>query len=70
MCLLYIFLTLPILVAAAPGGALLGVNPTLATWVYALVCTYVHLSFLAAFAYRLMAIEDEIPEQPVRRRRR
>ncbi len=70
MCMLYIFLTLPILVALAPGGALLGVNPTPAAWVYALVCTYVHLSFLAAFAFRLMSIEDEIPEQRVRVRRR
>ena len=70
MCMGYIFLTLPILVALAPGGVLLGVNPTLPTWVYALVCTYVHLSFLAAFAFRLMSVEDEIPEQPVRIRRR
>jgi len=70
MCLLYIFLTLPILVALAPGGALLGVNPELATWVYALLCTYVHLAFLAAFAFRLMSIEEDIPEEPVRIRRR
>lgn len=70
MCLGYIFLTLPILVALAPGGALLGVNPSLAMWIYALVCTFVHLAFLAAFAYRLMAVEAEIPEQPVRLRRR
>ena len=70
MCLLYIFLTLPILVALAPGGVLLGVNPTLATWIYSLVCTYLHLSFLAAFAYRLLVVEDEIPDKPVRVRRR
>lgn len=70
MCLLYIFLTLPLLTALAPGGALLGVNPPFATWVYALVCTYVHLSFLAAFAYRLMAVEEEIPDTPVKLRRR
>lgn len=70
MCLFYIFLTLPILVALAPGGALLGVNPAAATWVYALLCTYVHLSFLAAFAFRFMSIEDEVPDEPVRIRRR
>jgi hypothetical protein len=39
-------------------------------WAYALVCTFVHLSFLAAFAYRLMAVEDEIPEPQARSRRR
>ncbi|HEU4356584.1 MAG TPA: hypothetical protein VFT27_13430 [Actinomycetota bacterium] len=70
MCLLYVFLTLPILTALAPGGVLLGVNPPLATWAYALACTYVHLSFLAAFVYRLMAVEDEIPDTPVKIRRR
>lgn len=70
MCLLYVFLTLPVLTALAPGGALLGVNPPLATWVYALVCTYVNLSFLGAFAFRLMSIEEEIPDQPVKLRRR
>lgn len=70
MCLGYIFLTLPVLVMAAPGGALLGVNPSLAMWTYALVCTFVHLGFLAAFAYRLLAVEDEIPEPRQRPRRR
>lgn len=70
MCLLYIFLSLPLLAVFMPGGPLLGANPPLATWIYALIGTYVHLSFLAAFAYRLMAIEDEIPDEPVKRRRR
>ncbi len=70
MSIIYIFLTLPILIALVPEGALLGVNPSLATWVYALLCTFLHLSFLAAFAYRVMAVEAEIPEQPVRLRRR
>ncbi len=70
MCLGYIFLALPLLVAVAPGGALLGVNPSLAMWIYALVSTFVHLAFMAAFAYRLIAVEHEIPEQPVRLRRR
>ena len=70
MCLVYIFLALPTLVALAPGGSWLGVNPSLATWVYALFCTFLHLSFLAGFAYRFMAIEHEIPDVPVKLRRR
>jgi hypothetical protein len=70
MCLLYIFLTLLILVALAPGGGLLGVNPSVGLWVFALVCTFVHLTFLAAFAYRWMAVEDEVPDEPVKLRRR
>jgi hypothetical protein len=70
MCLFYIFLTLPILVALAPGGALRSVNPTLALWAYSLVTTFVHVSFLAAFSYRYLAVYDEIPEQPLKLRRR
>jgi hypothetical protein len=70
MSMLYIFLTLPILVALAPGGSLLGVNPTVTMWIYALVCTFIHLAFLAAFAFRVLSIEDEIPDQPVKMRRR
>lgn len=70
MSMLYIFLALPVLLALTPGGAELGVNPALGTWVWALACTFVHLGFLGAFAYRFMAIEDEVPEAPVRRARR
>jgi hypothetical protein len=70
LCLLYVFLTLPILVAVAPGGGLLGVNPSIAMWAFALVCTYVHLGFLATFAYRWIEAEDQVPDTPVRVRRR
>ncbi len=69
MCLLYIFLGLPVLVALSPSGSELTVNPTIAAWVYGLLATFVHSAFLAAFSYRWMAVEDEVPEQPVRRRR-
>jgi hypothetical protein len=70
LCLLYVFLTLPILVAVAPGGSLLGVNPSVAMWAFALVATFVHLGFLATFAYRWIAAEDQIPTAPLKLRRR
>ncbi|GIV00185.1 MAG: hypothetical protein KatS3mg014_1800 [Actinomycetota bacterium] len=70
MSLLYVFIALPLLLALTPGGSDLGVNPSLATWVWALLCTFVHLGFLAAFAYRLMSVEEEIPDRPARARRR
>ena len=70
MCMLYIFLALPILVALAPGGSLRSVNPSVALWIYALVCSYVHLSFLAAFSYRYLAVADHIPDEPIKLRRR
>lgn len=69
-CMLYIFLTLPILVALAPSGNLLGVNPSISMWAYGLITTFVHLTFLAAFAYRWIQAEDEVPDEPMRRRRR
>jgi hypothetical protein len=68
MSMLYIFLTLPILVAFAPDANRLTVNPGFATWLYALLATFLHTGFLAAFTYRWMAVEDEVPDQPLRRR--
>jgi hypothetical protein len=70
MCLMYIFMALPILVALAPGGGLRSVNPSTALWAYALVCSYIHLSFLAAFSYRYLAVADDIPDEPLKLRRR
>jgi hypothetical protein len=69
-CMLYIFLTLPILVALAPNGNLLGVNPSISMWAYGLITTFVHLTFLAAFAYRWIRAEDHVPDEPLRGRRR
>ncbi len=70
MSMLYIFLSLPLLVAFTPGGSRLTVNPGLATWVYALVASFVHVVFLAAFVFRWMAVREIVPEEPVRARRR
>jgi hypothetical protein len=67
MCLLYIFLALPLFLAFAPQGNLLTVNPSIRAWVYGLCTSFVHVAFLAAFSYRWMAVEDEVPEQPVKR---
>ncbi len=69
MSMLYIFLTLPILVAFAPDANRLTVNPGFATWLYALLATFLHTGFLAAFTYRWMAIEAEVPDEPLRRRK-
>lgn len=66
----YFLLALPLMVGLAPGGGFLTANPTLATWIFVLASNFIHLTFLAAFAYRWIVVEPEIPEQPVRRRRR
>ena len=68
LCSLYFFLALPIVVGFAPGGSDITANPSLVTWIFAFVVNVVHLGFMAAFAYRWVAVEDDVPEQPVRRR--
>lgn len=44
-------------------------NPSIATWAYVLLGTFVHLVFLAGLVYRWIEVEPLVPEQPVRRRR-
>ena len=61
LCLAYLFLCLPILAALAPEGPRLGVNPSVAAWAFALVATYLHLGFLATFAYRYLAVAESVP---------
>ncbi len=68
LCSLYFFLALPVVVGLAPGGASITANPTLLTWVFAFLVNVVHLGFMAAFAYRWLVAEDEVPEEPIRRR--
>jgi hypothetical protein len=69
LCSLYFFLALPILVGFAPGGSEITANPSLATWVFAFVVNVLHVGFMATLAYRWVAAEDAVPEQPVRRMR-
>jgi hypothetical protein len=67
-CSLYFFLALPVVVGLAPGGSEITANPSLATWLFVLVASVLHLTFMAALAYRWIAIEPSVPEEPVRRR--
>jgi hypothetical protein len=48
-------------------GSLLGVNPSFGAWLVVLATSLAHLAFQAAFAYRYLAIADEVPEAPERR---
>lgn len=67
-CALYFFVALPLVVGLVPGGTQLGANPSLAAWVFILAVSVVHLAFMAALAYRWIAVEPLVPEEPVRRR--
>lgn len=53
----------------APGGARITANPTTGQWAYILVGAYIQLAFVAAFAYRWIEAEADIPEAAPRRRR-
>ena len=69
LSVIYVFVAYPPLILFTPHSNELSVNPFLATWIYALVAAFIHMSFLAAFCYRWMAIEPEVPAKPVPRRR-
>lgn len=68
LCSLYFFLALPVLVGLAPGATSITANPSLLTWTFAFVVNVIHVGFLAALCYRWVAVEDVVPEEPVKRR--
>jgi hypothetical protein len=68
LCSLYFFIALPVAVGFAPGGTEITANPTLVAWVFILLANVLHVAFMAAFAYRWVVAEPEVPDEPVRRR--
>jgi hypothetical protein len=67
-CALYFFVALPVVVGLVPGGSELSANPSFVAWVFILAVSVVHLAFMAALAYRWIAVEPLVPDEPVRRR--
>lgn len=67
-CALYFFVALPVVVGLAPGGSDITANPTLSGWIFILAASVLHLSFMAALAFRWIGVEPAVPEEPVRRR--
>jgi hypothetical protein len=47
--------------AVAPFGVLAPATPTLGAWAYGLFATFIHVSVLAAFAYRWLEVRDQVP---------
>jgi len=68
---LYFFIAIPVLlsVAGIGGGNLTTANPPLVTWIAILAGSIVHMTFMAALAYRWIVVEPVVPEEPVPRRR-
>lgn len=50
--------------AVAPFGLLPPATPSFVVWIYGLVGAYIHISVLAAFAYRWLAVRDQVPPAP------
>ncbi len=59
-----------IVISVVPGlpGKLIGVNPTVGAWAFAIVVNLVQVIFLAAFAFRYLSVAEEVPEAPVKER--
>ena len=59
-----------IVVSVIPGlpGKLVGVNPTVGSWAFAIVVNLLQLVFLTTFAFRYLSIADDVPEAPVKER--
>jgi hypothetical protein len=76
MAALYVIPAIAVIVAPGKPGNVIGVNPSIAAWAFVLVVSVLHVVMLAAFAFRYLAVADEVPEareprgRPARARRR
>lgn len=68
MAALYVIPAIAIIVAPGKPGNVIGVNPTAAAWAFVLLVNLLHLAMLAAFAFRYLAVADEVPEASPRAR--
>ncbi len=63
---LYVVPSIAVIVAPGEPGSLMGVNPSIAAWVFVLVIDLLHVILLATFAFRYLSVAHEVPEVPVR----
>jgi hypothetical protein len=66
---MYFFIAFWVFLSLQHGGAF-SINPSVGLWAVVLCGTLLHLVFMAAFAYRYMQVEDQIPPPAPRDRRR
>jgi hypothetical protein len=67
MAALYVVPAIAIIIAPGKPGNVIGVNPSVGAWVLVLVVNLLHAAMLAAFAFRYLAVADEVPEPAPRR---
>jgi hypothetical protein len=63
---LYVVPSIAVIVAPGKPGNLIGVNPTIGAWVFALLINLLHVALLSAFAFRYLSVAHEVPEPPAR----
>ncbi|MGZ5295911.1 MAG: hypothetical protein ACXWEG_02425 [Actinomycetota bacterium] len=63
---LYVVPSIAVIVAPGKPGNLIGVNPTIGAWVFALLINLLHVALLATFAFRYLSVAHEVPEPPER----
>lgn len=68
MCVLYFLIATVGLQAANPTPVAFTANPSLATWVFVLVSTYIQVGFLGAFIDRFKSVEAHVPTKPAPRK--
>jgi hypothetical protein len=59
---LYVVPSIAVIVAPGKPGNLIGVNPTIGAWVFALLIALLHVALLATFAFRYLSVAHEVPE--------
>ena len=59
---LYVVPSIAVIVVPGKPGNLIGVNPTVGAWVFALLVSLLHVALLAAFAFRYLSVAHEVPE--------
>jgi hypothetical protein len=63
---LYVVPSIAVIVAPGKPGNLIGVNPTMGAWAFALLIDLLHVALLATFAFRYLSVAHEVPEPPER----
>jgi hypothetical protein len=63
---LYVVPSIAVIVAPGKPGNLIGVNPTIGAWAFALLIDLLHVALLATFAFRYLSVAHEVPEPPER----
>jgi hypothetical protein len=62
MATLYVVPSIAVIVAPGKPGNLIAVNPAVGAWVFVLLVSFLHVAMLAAFAFRYLAIAEDVPE--------